>query len=199
MFCLRWSNKKDLSASNNYLKLNNCTFSSTNGGLIVFNGSSSYAYLASCTGFNSTTWTIIVWMYYTGSGVIMQIGRSPTDADTEAQLIPSQFWDWDNSKGGACFNNVNPTTTPSTLVYFQFAFVKNSTLGYFYLNGAANGTPTASQNAAYSLNDFCIGKDYRDNVSYLNGYIGRMFIYNYSMTSAEIATNFTNYRAFYNI
>jgi hypothetical protein len=199
----------DLSASANNVTLNSCGYSSTaGGGAITFNGTSSYAYKSTFTGFTSSNFTVIMWLYVTGNfattfstgtgfgGCVFMLGRSSTDSDTEIGVYLNGLWDY---QAGYGFNFSKATTSISTTNWYQVAFVKSGTSGAFYLNGSANGTVTAAKNAAYSANDFCIGKDFRDNIVFYMGYIGLYMIYNYSMTSTEIATNFSNYRGRYGI
>ena len=85
------------------------------------------------------------------------------------------------------------------IVYIFYIHNKNNYVCDWYLNGSAAGTGTSGLNANYGTNDFCIGKDYRDNIYFLYGYVSIIMVYNYSMSAAEISTNFTNYRGRYGI
>jgi hypothetical protein len=188
---------KDLSNKKNDLSANNCTFTDSDGGAIIFNGSTSYLYRSTFTDFNSNNFTCIVWVRLdvkNNNGVLFQLGRSPSDAQTEIVYYTNNLWDWQNSIG---FANINPLITPSEIGWYQLCFVKNGTSGKYYLNGNENGSFTASLNATYSSNDFCIGKDYRDNISFLQGKIGIFLIYNYSMTGTEIKSNYDTYKSRY--
>lgn len=193
---------QSLTSNKNDLTLYNCTYDSTiKSGVIKLNGSNSYAYLSTITGFNNSNFTIIMWVYIGNatdyvtafSVVLMQLSRAnnPNDADTEFIYRTDNFFDWTGSAG---FNNSPSTRAPLIPAWYQMAFVKNGTSGAFYINGSANGTVTASLNATYGTNDFCIGRDLRDTgtSTYLNGNIGLVLVYTSSLTAANIKTNFDN-------
>lgn len=129
-------------------------------------------------------------------GTIIQLNRSGSSANQEFLLSMNSFWDYDSGYG---YNGAAPSTYITSAGWYQVAFVKNGTSATWYLNGNANGTSSASINATYGSTAFCIGKDYRDNVSFFNGYLGFMMMYNYSLSAAEISTNYTNYRARYGL
>jgi hypothetical protein len=187
----------DLSSKGNTVTLNGNSYTSSGGGAITFNGSSTYLYRSTITGMNSSNWTAIYYIYAASSGgCIIQLNRSPSSANSEFVLSMNMFWDYNNGYG---FNGAVPSLSLTSAGWYQVAFVKNGTTATWYLNGAANGTSSAAQDAQYGNTDFCIGKDYRDNVNYFNGYLGFMMIYNYSLTAGEISTNYTNYRARYGL
>jgi hypothetical protein len=187
----------DLSSKANTVTLNGNSYTSSGGGAITFNGSSSYLYRSTITGMNSSNWSAVYYLYAASpGGCIIQLNRSPSSANAEFVLSMNTFWDYNNGYG---FNGASPSLSITSAGWYQVAFVKNGTTATWYLNGAANGTSSAAQDAQYGNTDFCIGKDYRDNVNFFNGYLGFMMIYNYSLTAGEIATNYTNYRARYGL
>lgn len=187
----------DLSSNGNTMTLNGNSYVSTGGGAVTFNGSSTYLYRSTFSGMTSSNWTAIYYIYASGiGGVIAQLNRSASSANQEYMLSMNTFWDYDSGYG---YNGAVPTTAISSSGWYQVAFVKNGTTATWYLNGAANGNSYAAKDAQYGPTSFCIGKDYRDNISFFNGYLGFMMMYNYSLTSAEIATNYTNYRARYGL
>jgi len=187
----------DLSSKGNTVTLNGNSYTSSGSGAITFNGSSTYLYRSSFSGMNSSTFTAIYYIYAASiGGCIIQLNRSPSSADQEFVLSMNSFWDYDNGFG---YNTANPSTSITSVGWYQVAFVKNGTTATWYLNGNANGTSSSPKNAFYGSTAFCIGKDYRDNVSFFNGYLGCMMMYNYSLSAAEISTNYTNYRARYGL
>lgn len=187
----------DLSSNGNSVGLNGNGYTSSGGGAITFNGSSSYLYRSTITGMSSSNWTAIYYIYATSiGGSIIQLNRSPSSANQEFVLSMNSFWDYDSGYG---YNGAVPSTSIASSGWYQVAFVKNGTTATWYLNGAPNGNSYASKDSIYGSTAFCIGKDYRDNVSFFNGYLGFMMMYNYSLTAAEISTNYTNYRARYGL
>lgn len=97
----------------------------------------------------------------------------------------------DTSIGFNIYHQINPPTNK----WQQIAFVKNNITGIFYLQNSINGQNNAVLNATYSNNDFCIGKDYRDNVNYFKGKIGLYLIYDYSMTNEDITQIYDTYKS----
>ena len=124
-------------------------------------------------------------------GILFSLGRSASDAVTEAQLQQANsrlvYWDYDSSMG---FNFIQSAGTLSTNVYQYLGFTKNSTNGTFYIDGYSSGTGTAALNASISTNDFTIGADIRDSISYVNGNISQFLIYNRVLTAAEVLQNY---------
>ena len=187
----------DLSSKGNTVTLNGNSYTSLGSGAITFNGSTTYLYRSTFTGMNSTNWTAIYYIYAASvGGVIAQLNRSPSSADQEYMLSMNSFWDYDSGYG---YNGAGPSTSITSVGWYQVAFVRNGTTATWYLNGNANGNSFASKNALYGSTAFCIGKDYRDDNSFFNGYLGFMMMYNYSLSAAEISANYTNYRARYGL
>lgn len=187
----------DLSSNGNTMTLYGNGFTTTGGGAITFNGSSTYLFRSSITGMTSSNWTAIYYFYVSSAGgVVMQLNRDGNLANNEFLLSLNGFWDYDAGYG---YSGAAPSLAISSAGWYQVAFVKNGTTATWYLNGAANGTSSASKDAQYGSSSFCIGKDYRDNVGFLNGYLAFMMMYNYSMTASEISTNYTNYRGRFGI
>jgi hypothetical protein len=185
----------DLSGNgNNGTLTNGPTFNATNMGSIVFDGTNDYIYRSSFSNFNSSTYTILLWGKFvsvSSSGVLFNLGRSPSDANSEAQLYYNNsrlvYWDYD---GSMAFNFIQSSGTLSTNVYQYLGFTKNSTNGTFYINGYSSGTGTAAFDANISTNDFTIGADIRDSINYVNGNISQFLIYNRVLTASEVLQNY---------
>lgn len=201
---LTWT---DLSASNNSFTLTNCGYNASPAS-ISFNGTSSFARSATLsTAINYSSCTFIFWVQILGTNydgrVLCQYGRNSTDHDTEFLMYVNAFNDWDSSSPPYGVVTGFDTVTDmliskvSTPGWYQIAFVKNGTSGTYYLNGMSNGTVTAGKNATYSNNDFCIGKDYSDNNSFLTGNVGVVMVYNSSLSASDILANFNFFRSRY--
>lgn len=185
----------DLSGnSNNGTLTNGPTFNAANMGSIVFDGTNDYIYRSSLSNFNSSTYTILLWGKFvsvSSSGILFNLGRSPSDANSEAQLYYNNsrlvYWDYD---GSMAFNFIQSSGTLSTNVYQYLGFTKNSTNGTFYINGYSSGTGTAAFDANISTNDFTIGADIRDSINYVNGNISQFLLYNRVLTASEVLQNY---------
>ena len=190
----------DLSGNGNTGTLTNGpTFSAANMGSIVLDGTNDYIYRSSLSGFNSSTYTVLLWGKFvsvSSSGVLFSLGRSSGDADTEAQLYYNNsrlvYWDY---AGSIAFNFINSSGTLSTNVYQYLGFTKNSTNGTFYIDGYSSGTGTAGFDASISTNDFVIGADIRDSINYVNGNISQFLLYNRVLSSSEVLQNYNATKA----
>jgi len=167
---------------------------------VVF--SSSYAYVGSVTNFNSSTHTVVMYYYRTGdssnsggwggynSGAMLyQINRSGGSANNEIAVYEPSAWDY--SSGLDIAMNAN-TTLYGVTGWVMRAFVKNGATGTFYYNGAADGTYTASAAATLGNGDFCIGRDYRDNIAFLQGKVALFAMWNTALSSSDISTIHNN-------
>ena len=185
----------DLSGNgNNGTLTNGPTFNAANMGSIVFDGTNDYIYRSSISNFNSSTYTILLWGKFvsvSSSGILFNLGRSPSDANSEAQLYYNNsrlvYWDY---AGSIAFNFIQSSGTLSTNVYQYLGFTKNSTNGTFYINGYSSGTGTAAFDANISTNDFTIGADIRDSINYVNGNISQFLLYNRVLTASEVLQNY---------
>jgi hypothetical protein len=185
----------DLSGNgNNGTLTNGPTFNAANMGSIVFDGTNDYIYRSSLNNFNSSTYTILLWAKFvsvSAYSILFSLGRSPSDADSEAQLQQSnsrlQYWDYN---GSIAFNYIQSAGTLSPNIYQYLGFTKNSTNGTFYIDGYSSGTGTAGFNASISTNDFVIGADIRDSLAYINGNIPQFLIYNRVLTASEVLQNY---------
>jgi hypothetical protein len=184
--------------NSNKLDQSGTTYSSQNGGYVTLNGTSS-SFLRSpndLTTFSTDNMSMFFWIKPTSTdAILLQLGRNnPNDADTEMFFYLSAgklaFWDFQSSVG---FNGVTSTGTLVSGAWSYVGFTK-STSGStatvtFYINGDASGSYTGS-NKTISLNDFVIGKDYRDNSRYFNGSIARATVWNSTLSSLDALNNY---------
>lgn len=173
------------------------TYSSANGGFVTLNGSSSFLHATNnLITFNTSNMSMFFWIKpSSNAGVIMQLGRSGSDADSEMILSINGtgnllFWDYD---GGLGFNNVTSSAAVTLNQWNYVGFTKSTTASTstftYYINGNSSGTSTAS-NKSISLNDFTLGKDYRDNNGFYNGSYARVSIWNTALTSTDVTNNY---------
>ena len=169
---------------------------------VVF--SSSYAYTASVTSFNATVHSVVMYYYrngdssnpagwggYTSGACLYQINRSGSSADNEIAVYEPSMWDYSSGVGGLA-NAFNANTSlAGTTGWKMRAYVKNGATGTFYLNGSADGTATGSVTASIGNSAFAIGRDYRDNVGFLNAKVALFAMWNVALSSTDI-TNIHN-------
>lgn len=185
------------SINNNKLDQSSTTYNSANGGYVTLNGSSSFLHAPSnLTTFNTSNMSMFFWIKpSSNAGVIMQLGRSGSDADSEMVMSINGsgnlvFWDFN---GGLGFNSVTSSGTVNLNQWNYVGFTKStsgtSTLTY-YINGSASGSTSGASNKSISLNDFTLGKDFRDNNGFYNGSYARASIWNIALTSTDVSNNY---------
>lgn len=185
------------SINSSTLDQSSTTYSSANGGFVTLNGSSSFLHATNnLTTFSTSNMSMFFWIKpSSNAGVIMQLGRSGSDADSELVLSINgsgnlSYWDYN---GGLGFNNVTSSAAVTLNQWNYVGFTKSTSAGTstftYYINGNSSGSSTASDKAI-SLNDFTLGKDYRDNNGFYNGSYARVSIWNTALTSADVTNNY---------
>jgi hypothetical protein len=179
---------RDLAGSNNGTLTNGPTFSSANGGSIVFDGVDD---IANTTYVSANTYTFSAWFKTNVvSNGYRNIISIPTPNYSLVLLDPNNpnlgFWTNDNLNGESL-----STPTISTNTWYNVVFVRegnNITGGYkAYLNGVLYGnanTGTWSTTANLSVG----GRT--DSSQHLNGNISQVSIYNRPLAPAEIQQNY---------
>lgn len=185
------------SINSSTLDQSSTTYSSANGGFVTLNGSSSFLHATNnLTTFSTSNMSMFFWIKPTSNaGVIMQLGRSGSDADSELVLSINgsgnlSYWDYN---GGLGFNNVTSSAAVTLNQWNYVGFTKSTSAGTstftYYINGNSSGSSTASDKSI-SLNDFTLGKDYRDNNGFYNGSYARVSIWNTALSSADVTNNY---------
>lgn len=183
--------------NSNKLDQSSTTYNSANGGYVALNGATSFLHAPSnLTTFSTSNMSMFFWIKPSlNAGVIMQLGRSGSDADSEMMLSINAsgnlvFWDYN---GGIGFNSVTSSAT-LTLNQWNYVGFTKSTSGTstftYYINGSASGSTSGIADKSISLNDFTLGKDYRDNTGFYNGGYARASIWNTALTSTDVSNNY---------
>lgn len=186
------------SINSSTLDQSSTTYSSANGGFVTLNGSSSFLHATNnLTTFSTSNMSMFFWIKpSSNAGVIMQLGRSGSDADSELVLSINgsgnlSYWDYN---GGLGFNNVTSSAAVTLNQWNYVGFTKSTSAGTstftYYINGNSSGSSTASDKTI-SLNDFTLGKDYRDNNGFFNGSYARVSIWNTALTSTDVSNNYS--------
>ena len=209
----------DLSGrSNSGTLINGPTYSSTNGGSLVFDGTNDYGSIPHNTILNP------------GTGSFTFGGFFKTNADAPSGYFPTYLTknDGDFSNGymiranypydGKYFimysqgftdnvdrSNITSTLTTSLGVWVNIVGVWNapSKTLTLYFNGVANGTGTTTNsltiNPTANLEFGRYNRTSNSRFEYINGNISQVSIYNRALTATEIQQNFIATRSRYSI
>ena len=162
-------------------------------GALSFDGSTNYAHLSTFSNTPSTAMTLCSWIKTSSSAEqdILGFSRNGGGNNNEGifRILPTgkvQFWDYGNSYGFP-FDGAGSDKTVADNHWHLVCFVKDGTSGTYYVDGIRNGTVTAASDVVYGSHDWVIGKDYRDNSSYFNGFLDDVRVYNRALSSSEVA------------
>ena len=198
----------DLSGNGNTGTLTNGpTYSSSNGGSLVFDGTNDYVNLTKTSqlNFGTNDFTIQTFCNLTSKttnypcifGNYSSYSAGAIYVGFDHDAAPTKYTIWVNGQG-------SPTLTSSTNVIYgswtQLTVVRSSGVGYFYINNSLNGTPasmSASLNGDGSL--LSIGRALDATNTHMTGYISNFRIYNRALSAAEVSQNFNALRGRYGI
>jgi hypothetical protein len=206
----------DISSSGNDVDFEEgVTYTSSNLGAFVFDGSTTYARRVT---FNNVPFgyylTISIWIRAENIGgdtrrLVCQARRSATTDGEYLYGINSNgtqnYWDFNNQNGGYGFQtNTQSATALENGKYYHLVFTKNQETGTFYLNGEFDGTVTATGPAGglveFVDDDFVIGADFRNTIDDLfGGEIFKVTLYNRTLSPQEVKQNFNALRGRYGI
>ena len=192
----------DLSGSGfNGTLINGPTFSSVDGGSIVFDGTDDYVDTGDINLISGTTATVEVWVNcgssqnqyanildYEHSGLGFVIQQDSTTLNT------FYFAYWNGSS-----YDVTPTITLPTNTWCQLVFVKSGTSTIGYLNSVNTVSLTGSANFTGTGLNLALGRWLGGGGRTFNGKISNTKIYNRALTADEITTNFNALRNRYGI
>jgi hypothetical protein len=188
------------SGGNNGTLLNGPTYSSVNGGSIVFDGvDDKVSFPAITLGSNFTiTQTLVASAAYNNIGYMPIGGGSVSDGITFTGYIwfvtnndaTSPFgatvriiFNQDNERGGFDFNL---PTLISRYTLFQYTLVKNGSTAYFYINGSLITSQSVESARNFTVRN--LGWSYSSY--YMNRNLYSTQIYNRSLSSTEVLQNF---------
>jgi hypothetical protein len=191
----------DLSGvGNNGTLTNGPTYSATNGGSIVFNGTNNFV---QCSGsLTVTAATFLAWIRRNGSvdqydGILFS--RGTTDVTGMNFYISNQLgYHWNGASN--TYNWSSGLSVPD-LTWCMVAVSVTSTAATAYLcqtSGITSGTNTVNHSSSL-LDDIKIGQDEALGSRFFNGAISSAMIYNRALSADEIATNFNALRGRYGI
>ena len=180
---------------NNGTLVNGPTFSSANGGAIVFDGTNDYVATAGISATVSAL-TIATWLFVTEpqpndySSVIFSRGGG--GAVTGLHFLGTAFGgngyklSYTYNGGGYTWGGA-PAVTPS--VWNSVTLVLRSTGAFFYMNGQLSASEAGSL-ATTNLSALQIGRDSSTFGRYYKGNLANTLIYNYALSASEITQNY---------
>jgi hypothetical protein len=197
---------RDLSGNNNSGSLvNGPTFSSANGGSIVFDGVDDFVNIGnqSSLGFTNGIFTVDTWIYIPSSwtagsqypNLISKGATAGWDTDGWSLFVfrdypnPSIYsWGCGMRNGGS--NNVFARNGCSTNTYLNIVMVLNGsgTTIRLYENGSQIATGTQTINPASNSTNVLIARD--NNIQSFPGRVATIKIYNRALSASEIAQNY---------
>ena len=184
----------DLSGNgNNGILTNGPTYSSSNGGAIVFDGVNDRI---ECGTWSVPYITVSTWVYKTSSTTNQGICRKQTgwavsQYNGTLQVAPGTSW---------TFYNTGYTIPLNTWVNVVYTYSGTGTTGSqtVYVNGS-NIYSTSAGSGAISANSNVVRIGYDDNNWFWGGRIAQTQIYNRALTASEIQQNFNALRGRFGI
>ena len=194
----------DLSGNNNTNTLvNTPTFSSTNNGGLVFNGSNQYVTASDSTSLRPTSFSIDTWFRPTSFGTFNTVIVKPAVAAPWTAPYLSYMIRINTSgtvlecslNTGGTYRSFTTNRTFSTNTTYNVSFTANSSTGALvvYLNGSVlNSTTTTAGAITYAALPLIIGADYGVSPvgEYFAGSIYNVKIYNTILATSDIAQNY---------
>jgi hypothetical protein len=197
----------DLSGNNNNGSLvNGPTFSTANGGSIVFDGTDDYVSVPKQTAFvNATTFTLAAFMKrrLTNSVVICFQG-AVFNNDISFELWNDNFAYFEVGNGSNSYGYIANTSTnwQYLTMVFDGTQTGNSNRLKCYINGILlgvnySGTIPATTSASNSV--FSIGNSQGIGGNYSDGNIANVQIYNRPLSATEVSQNYNAQKSRFNI
>ena len=204
---------RDLSGrGNNGTLTNGPTYSSANGGSIVFDGVNDYGIIADSSDFTVTATTVCAWFNasvlndasYSSRGLVSSYddsGRQYYGLRVTAALSNNKFQTYYDDNAGYGFKTLQGITILNENQWYYGCMTwKSGTFHRTYLNGVQEAEETNVATTTLNISTaFYIGNDFAGSTTYFNGNIAQASIYNRALTATEIQQNFQALRGRFNI
>jgi len=192
----------DLSSSNNDISLvtgftrnsytlnSDPSFSSDNGGSIIFNDDAAYR-KSTFSNFSGNAFTVSMWIKTPQtSGRLFSVARSPSSYGKQMIL-------WLTSSKVGIYGASNSMNTVNDNTWKFITIVRNSGTYKYYINNSLDVTKTGQDSKTFNSNDLVIGWDYRNNNSGFEGNLGAVFFYNTDLTTDQVVNNYNTTKSRY--
>ena len=196
---------------NNGTLTNGPTYSSANGGSIVFDGTNDYVTIPYQLSLRlSSQGTLNVWCYPTtlSQGQFAGLIGMTTGGNPNEQSYYLHWRKFNNTIQAAIQNNGTynriEIPLPTSIAWYNFTFTWNGSFLNLYQNGISVATPIAQTTNAQALTTGVDvgGRMFQGasgNEGYFTGYIPNTQIYNRALSAAEVQQNFNALRGRYGI
>jgi hypothetical protein len=189
----------DLSGNNNSGSLTNGpTFSSANGGSIVFDGTNDFVTGSDSSNFafGTNNFTVGSWFFSLSSvGIIVDLrsNSSGTGPGFSDYFLNNKFYlYWSNA------NRYQSTGSIDTFKWYNVVTTRQSSTVSVYINGILDGTTTDNTNLTEG--GFRLARNVNTaGTGYLSGSISSVQIYNRALSAAEIAQNYNAQKSRFNL
>ena len=177
------------------------TFSSADGGSIVFDGTDDYVITGFIDIISGNNITVEVWVNCGSSqnqyANILDFNHSNLGfvIQQDSTTLNTFYFAYHNGIG----YEVTPTITLPTNTWCQLVFVKSGTSTIGYLNSVNTISYTGSANIASTVLNLALGRWLGGGGRVFNGKISNTKLYNRALTADEITTNFNALRNRYGI
>ena len=192
----------DLSSSNNDISLvtgftrnsytlnSDPSFSSDNGGSIIFNDDAAYR-KSTFSNFSGNAFTVSMWIKTSQtSGRLFSVARSPSSYGKQMIL-------WLTSSKVGIYGASNSMNTVNDNTWKFITIVRNSGTYKYYINKSLDVRKTGQDSKTFNSNDLVIGWDYRNNNSGFEGNLGAVFFYNTDLTTDQVVNNYNTTKSRY--
>jgi len=193
------TNWNDLSGRGNNSVLSNTSYSSSNGGSLVFNGSSGYTSVADPVNgsldFGTGDFTVSMWVRPSIQNTYMSIFHNGSTNFTNDL--------WININSGVLLVRFDNTKVISSGVintgaWSNIVVERAGSVVTAYINGTASPLGSSSANISDSNGNLLLGKD-AGNYRYYNGNIGEVRVYSVALSADDVNKSFDTMRGRYGI
>ena len=194
----------DLSGNGNNGTNSNITYSSTNGGILYFNDSSSVSLISNSSSLNPTTGlTIESWVKFSGNSAdfIFEKGNVNTQYSLFSHSTDIVFRTYHS--GDTSYHTQNPSKSSVGVVNGQWHHIVGSWDGStkrIYVDGILRNSASKSGNLVTQSTGAAVGRFGGTTTGYyFGGYIPKVSVYNRGLTASEIQQNFNALRGRFGI
>ena len=197
-----WTDVNGLGPRNNGTLINGPTYSSANGGSIVFDGTDDYVTVPYQASLGLTSQgSINIWCYPTtlNQGIYAGLLGMTTTGTGGGQSYWIHWRRANNTlaagiQNGGTYNTID-TPLPTSISWYNFTFTWNGSFLNLYQNGAIANNPVSqivnaqALNTAVDIGGRMFGND-GGGQGYFNGYIPIAQLYNRALSASEVLQNF---------